>query len=244
MPQTTDNQQDILISAIGRIRSPFSEKFGIPRQANLIHSAQAEIELYAPYNDPKASLGLESFSHIWLTFGFHLNTEDRWRPMIRPPRLGGNKRIGVFASRSPFRPNALGQSLVELREIIIKDNQAKLVIACPDLIDGTPIYDIKPYINYADSTHKSYSAYADEQPKPTLDIQTSDSFDDAILRHQAQYPNDLGALIKEVISYDPRPAYKRNKEDEKVYKLKLYDLDISFTVKANMALLTDIEKVR
>lgn len=229
------------LQAIGYLRSPFTEKFGIPRQANLIQSAQAEVELCSPFNTPDAVAGLEDFSHIWLTFGFHLNTSDKWRPMIRPPRLGGNKKVGVFASRSPFRPNNLGQSLVELRKVVIEKQKARLIIACPDLLDGTPVYDIKPYIHYADSNDQAKCAFADEQPLSVLTVTASETFISSLSTFKG-YPDDLEALIREVISYDPRPAYKKNKIDNKTYKLKLYDLDVSFKVIDNNALLTDIRK--
>lgn len=240
---SANNTSNIIqLEPIGTLHSPFTDKFGIPRQANLIKSAQAEIELYPPYNNPDAFLGLENFSHIWLSFGFHLNKEEKWRPMIRPPRLGGNKKIGIFASRSPFRPNGLGQSLVELRELIVENNLAKLVIACPDLLDGTPIYDIKPYIHYADSNTNAHCGFAEGSPKQLLSIASTEGFEQNLQSLENHYPKELGKLIKEVISYDPRPAYKRDKSDDKVYKLRLYDLDISFKVDEGLAQLIHIEK--
>lgn len=245
MPAPTINPREESsnsLQAIGVLHSPFTEKFGIPRQANLITSAYAEIELYPPYNDPDAFHGLEAFSHIWLSFSFHLNADKPWRPMIRPPRLGGNKKIGVFASRSPFRPNSLGQSLVELREVRIQNNQASLIIACPDILDGTPILDIKPYIDYADATSDSRCGFAQEPPKPRLKVVLNKPFKDKAQQLSSSYPDDLLALIVEVISYDPRPAYKQDQDDEKLYKLRLYDLDISFSVEDGFATISDIEK--
>ena len=238
---TKDKTSSLQLEAIGKLHSPFTDKFGIPRQANMIRSSQAEIEFFPPYNNPEAFAGLEQFSHIWLTFNFHLNNDDKWRPMIRPPRLGGNKKIGVFASRSPFRPNGLGQSLVELREVVVEDNRAKLIINCPDLLDGSPIYDIKPYIHYADSSENSKCSFADKTPETVLDVTLGTAFENAYDHYKDRYPKGLEDLIKEVISYDPRPAYKRNKEDKKVYKLRLYDLDISFSVQGHKAIVFHIE---
>lgn len=234
----------LILEPIGQLVSPFTEKFGIPRQANLIESAYAEIELYTPYNNPDAALGLESFSHIWLIFGFHLNYQEKWRPMIRPPRMGGNKKIGVFASRSPFRPNKLGQSLVKLHRITKENNQAKLIISCPDLLNGTPIYDIKPYIHYADSADDSRCAYAQEQPTKKLNIEALALYEENLKTVAEEYPEHLNELIKDVIAYDPRPAYKQGRNDDKTYVVRVYDLDISFVVQNDTAVLQSLEKIK
>ncbi len=238
-----DDPQQLLIKPIGILRSPFTEKFGIPRQANLIQSAYAEVKLHSPFNNPDALSGLENFSHIWLTFNFHLNNQEKWRPMIRPPRLGGNKKVGVFASRSPFRPNNLGQSLVALREIKVSNHQASIIIACPDLLDGTPIYDIKPYIHYADSNDKAECAFAETQPQASLKVAFSPECLTKLAHFSELYPSDLKSLIEEVISYDPRPAYKQSQQDKRTYKLRLYDLDLSFSVNEGLAYLDDISQV-
>lgn len=131
---------------IGVIHSCFKEKFGIPRQSGLVTAAQATLELHAPYDCPEALVELEGFSHIWVTFVFHQSMRDNWKATVRPPRLGGNQRIGVFASRSPFRPNPIGLSAVQLESIDCKDGHCQLQLRGADLLDGTPVLDIKPYV--------------------------------------------------------------------------------------------------
>lgn len=237
-------QESFHIKPIGQVCSPFKDKFGLPRQANLLTSTSATIELYPPYSEPDAFRGLAGFTHIWLTFAFHKNNSSEWRPLIRPPRLGGNEKIGVFASRSPFRPNGLGLSLVELKQVSIKDNAVQLKIACPDLLDGTPIFDIKPYIHYADSTSNSKCAYAEEAPKAKLEVSFKAQAQARVTEIQQHYPSNLLQLIVETLSYDPRPAYKINKADEKIYKLRLYDLDISFRVDERKASVIDIIRLK
>ncbi|STQ82023.1 putative methyltransferase, YaeB/AF_0241 family [Hafnia alvei] len=136
---------------IGLIRSPYKEKFAIPRQPGLIEDGGGELELIAPYNQPEAVRGLEEFSHLWIVFVFHQTMEGGWRPTVRPPRLGGNARMGVFATRSTFRPNPIGMSLVELKSVETKGGKVILKLGSLDLVDGTPIIDIKPYLPFAES---------------------------------------------------------------------------------------------
>jgi tRNA (adenine37-N6)-methyltransferase len=232
------------IKPIGKIHSPFKEKFGLPRQANLLSNTSAFIELYPPYNDPDAVKGLSGFTHIWLTFAFHKNSSNAWRPLIRPPRLGGNEKIGVFASRSPFRPNGLGLSLAELKAVNINDNSTELLIACPDLLDGTPIFDIKPYIHYADSAKTSKCAYAEEAPKAKLAVNFEAQAQSVIEDIKQHYPGNLVQLIIETLAYDPRPAYKAKKADDKTYKLRLYDLDVCFRVNENIASVLEVLRLK
>ena len=226
------------IHPIGILHSPFKEKFGIPRQAGLLTSCSAEIELYPPYNDKNAVKGLEEFSDIWLIFAFHQTTDSTWRPMVRPPRLGGNKKIGVFASRAPFRPNNLGLSRVRLRNINEKNGKVSLCIDCPDMVDGTPIYDIKPYIHYADANEHASCGFAPEAPPQKYQVQFTDTAMENINQlDPAIYP-ELKTTIREVLELDPRPAYK--KETEASYGFKLYNLDIIWNL--NHATVT-VEKI-
>lgn len=216
------------LNPIGILHSPFKEKFGIPRQAGLIKSCTAEIELYPPYNDKNAVKGLDAFSDIWLIFTFHQNTYSGWRPMVRPPRLGGNKKIGVFASRAPFRPNNLGLTRVGLRHIKEKNGKVSLCIDCPDMVDGTPIYDIKPYIHYADANENAISGFAPDPPPKKWDVQFTEPALDSINNLDAATYPDLKTTLREVLELDPRPAYK--KDNDARYGFKLYNLDIIWSL--------------
>lgn len=235
-----DNQV-LTINPIGIIHSPFKEKFGIPRQTGLIKSCMAEIELYKPYNCPDSVKDLNQFSDIWLVFGFHQN-QNTWKAMVRPPRLGGNKKVGVFASRSPFRPNGLGLSRVELKEVDITNNQARLKIACPDLVDGTPIYDIKPYIHYADSNEKAVCGFAEAAPIEQLKVEFSLNAISDLKKFDAIAYGDLKLFITEILVQDPRPAYKNNNES-KNYGFKIYDLNIIWSQNNSTALVESIDRI-
>lgn len=229
------------VSPIAYVRSPFKDKFGIPRQPGLITAANAQLEFIAPYDNPDAFEGLDAFSHLWLSFIFHLNDYQHWRPKVRPPRLGGNTKLGVFATRSSFHPNGLGLSCVKLNEIIIEQGKVKLGISCPDLVDGTPILDIKPYVSYADAIENAESGFAPESPSASLSVDFTDKGLNILAKHESKLPK-LKKLISEVLSFDPRPAYKQN-HDDRVYGIRLYDLDIKWQVKGNVALVLDIVNV-
>tara|TARA_R110001592_G_scaffold59905_4_gene182052 strand:- start:3501 stop:4214 length:714 start_codon:yes stop_codon:yes gene_type:complete len=232
----------ISIKPIGIVHSPFKEKFGIPRQASLIKSCSATIELYKPYCNPDSVKGLSEFSDIWLIFGFHQNNKHEWRPLVRPPRLGGNEKIGVFASRSPFRPNGLGLSRVKLREVIVKDNKTSLCIACPDIVDGTPIYDIKPYIHYADSNNQALCGFAQEAPSTDISV----IFNPAVLLEiknleTSKYEN-LQEIIIEILKQDPGPAYT-DKTTIKRYGFRLFDLNIVWVQTENLITVIQVHKL-
>lgn len=228
------------LKPIGVVHSPFKEKFGIPRQAELIRSCTAEIELFPPYSDGLAFKGLEEFSDIWLIFGFHQSPTKGWRPLIRPPRLGGNKKVGVFASRSPFRPNNLGLSRVTLNEIFQKNGKTRLCISCPDIVDGTPIFDIKPYVHYADANEHARCGFAPEAPKNKLAVIFSPSALDDLEKLGLSAYENLKDTIIEVLQYDPRPAYKQNEENTQ-YGFSLYDLNIIWHLADQNACVTAIE---
>jgi len=230
------------ISPIGTLHSPFVEKFGLPRQPGLLRSAKAEVCLLPPFNDPNAVQGLEAFSHLWLTFGFHQHPHDSWRPMVRPPRLGGNSRVGVFATRSPYRPNGLGLSVVALKAIVVARKEVLLEIECPDILSGSPIYDIKPYIHYADSIPDTVAGYANTQPETLLEVMFEGCCLDMISKLDKAIYGDLKQLIIDVLSLDPRPAYKQHSHDTKVYAMRLYDLDIAFRIDSNKAIVSAMER--
>lgn len=150
---------------IGVIRSPYKEKFAVPRQPGLVKHGGGELHLIAPYNQADAVRGLESFSHLWILFVFHQTMEGGWRPTVRPPRLGGNARMGVFATRSTFRPNPIGMSLVELKGVRCQKEQVILELGSLDLVDGTPVVDIKPYLPFAEALPNAHASYAQQAPQ-------------------------------------------------------------------------------
>ncbi|MCP5163022.1 MAG: tRNA (N6-threonylcarbamoyladenosine(37)-N6)-methyltransferase TrmO [Hahellaceae bacterium] len=215
------------IETIAVIRSPFKEKFGIPRQSGLLPEHHCRVEMLPPFNTPDAFRALEGFSHLWLIFMFHQNLGHEWRPTIRPPRLGGNKRVGVFASRSSFRPNGLGLSVVKLEKICQSDGNLSLEISGADLIDGTPIVDIKPYIAFVDALENTVAGYVEEAPGNRVGVHFSHAARTALHRLDAnQYPS-IEKLITEALAKDPRPAYQRLQESRE-YGMRLYDLNIRF----------------
>lgn len=226
------------IDAIGRLHSCFPDKFGVPRQPGLSAAARGTIEMLPPFDRPEAFRGLAEFSHIWVSFLFHENLAKAWQPTIRPPRLGGNRRIGVFASRSSFRPNGMGLSLLKLTGVIADHSGVRLQVEGVDMIDQTPIIDIKPYLPYADVAPDARAAWADEAPGARLSVQFSSVAAATIAALMGALMGDssepayplLDRLIVEVLGADPRPAYRRGKPDDRVYGNRLYDLDIQWRV--------------
>jgi len=228
--------------AIGILHSPYKEKFAVPRQPGLVPSATAELEMLAPYNDINAFNGLDEFSHLWLIFSFHKNkaTDDSWNPTVRPPRLGGNKRVGVFATRSPNRPNSMGLSLVKYHGVIQRDGKLFLSLSNIDLVDGTPILDIKPYIPYADAMPEARAGFAQAAPDINASVVFSDKATNQLNAVNNQYPS-LKQLIIEVLQQDPRPAYKKTKSDDKVYAMHLADFNIKWQCSLTSTLVLSIE---
>lgn len=215
------------ISPIGIIHSPFKEKFAVPRQAKLAPSVRATIALQNKANHIDTVRGLEQFSHLWLLFLFDQNIDKGWSPTVRPPRLGGNEKIGVFASRATFRPNSIGMSAVEFRGIRHEKGQVLIDIGCCDLVDNTPIIDIKPYIPYSDNIVDATGGFASNEPE-LLDAEFSTQAL-AFLQQQkdSQYKTKV---LEEVLAQDPRPAYKKNQRDEKEYGVNLFDFNVKFKV--------------
>ncbi|MEF1288514.1 tRNA (N6-threonylcarbamoyladenosine(37)-N6)-methyltransferase TrmO [Vibrio sp. M260118] len=227
------------VEPIGVIESPYKEKFAVPRQPSLVPSATSRVKLLGKANCLESVRGIEQFDHIWLLFMFDQNLSTGWKPTVRPPRLGGNERIGVFASRSTFRPNGIGMSAVELQGVSQSGNQVYLDLGGVDLVDGTPIVDIKPYIPYTDSITHADGGYAEERPE-TLAV----NFDSACREILNNHPNrtQVYKVICEVLAQDPRPAYRKGKPDNKIYSVRLFDLDVRF--KANDSFITVVEVVR
>lgn len=228
-----------IIEPIAVIESPYKEKFAVPRQPRLVPSATARVKLLGESNCPEAVRGIEQFSHLWLLFLFDQNLQAGWKPTVRPPRLGGNERIGVLASRSTFRPNGIGMSAVELRGVSKQGDQIYLDLGSVDLVDGTPIIDIKPYIPYSDSIADAQGGYAEAEPE-----QAAVTFSAAALETLQRLPDGQvqQAVIGEVLAQDPRPAYKKNKPDMKEYAVNLYDLNVKFMVNGNLVTVTAIER--
>lgn len=201
------------MEVIADLYSVFPEKFGIPRQSGQAPEARAEVVLRPPFARPEAVRGLEDCSHIWLLFLCH--QAEGWRPTVRPPRLGGNTRVGVFASRSPFRPNAIGLSAVRL-DSIEQHKGVRLNVSGVDIVDGTPILDIKPYLPWADAIPSARGGMAAEAP-PRLAIRFSDAAQAQLARREDG--QHLSRLIEQVLSLDPRPAYHANPEREYINSL-------------------------
>ncbi len=226
------------IEPIGFIESPYKEKFAVPRQPRLVPSAKARVRLVNQSNSPESVRGIDQFSHIWLLFLFDQNLDAGWKPTVRPPRLGGNERIGVFASRATFRPNGIGMSAVEVHGVTKEGDQIYLELGSVDLVDGTPIIDIKPYIPYSDSISNAHGGYAEESPEQSHVVFSSDAVQALFDQENGQHQLDV---IKQVLAQDPRPAYKKNKPDTKEYAVNLFNLNVKFTVSGKLVTVTAIE---
>lgn len=238
MTNITGINNKIEFNVIGQVNSPYKEKFAIPRQPGLVSSAKGTISLIGDANNAELVRELEQFSHIWVLFVFHGTQEQGWKTLVRPPRLGGNKKIGVLATRSTFRPNPIGMSVVKLDSIDIKNQQVILHISAIDLLDKTPIIDIKPYVPYSDSIPHANAGFAQTQPSSNLQITFNEQAQAALALHSINFP-DLALFVEQVLSQDPRPAYKQGKSDAKIYGMNLYDLNIQWQMQG----LTSIEVV-
>ncbi|WP_312269887.1 tRNA (N6-threonylcarbamoyladenosine(37)-N6)-methyltransferase TrmO [Pseudescherichia sp.] len=214
---------------IGVIRSPYKEKFAVPRQPGLVKSGGGELHLIAPYNQADAVRGLEAFSHLWLLFVFHQTMEGGWRPTVRPPRLGGNARMGVFATRSTFRPNPIGMSLVELKGIRCQGEQVILDLGSLDLVDGTPVVDIKPYLPFAEALPEAKASYAQQAPQAIMPVSFTPELVERLPQLERRYPH-LRQFIVEVLAQDPRPAYRQQEEAGKEYAVWLLDFNVRWRV--------------
>lgn len=211
-----------IIRAIAHVHSDFPSKFGIPRQSGLVDSLQATLVFTPDYRVAEAVRGLEGYSHIWLIWQFSEAIRDTWSPTVRPPRLGGNTRMGVFATRSPFRPNALGLSCVRLTQIELHPELGPVLhIAGADLMDGTPVFDIKPYAPYADCHPEASGGFTEQVAWQPLAVDFPPELLQAV-------PADRRQALQEVLAQDPRPSYQRSAE--RAYGLSFAGLNIRFTV--------------
>lgn len=219
---------------IAHIKSPFGSKFGVPRQSGITESILSEIVFEPEFRDATALRGLEDFSHIWLIWLFSQALTDGWSPTVRPPKLGGNRRIGVFATRSPFRPNSLGLSCVKIEKIRLSTSVGPVIcVSGADLIDGTPIFDIKPYIAYSDARPDALSGFALNPEICRLAVSFSD-------RAREVLPEDLLPGLTEALAQDPRPSYQN--DESRIYKMTYANFDISFRVSGGCVLVDDAVK--
>ncbi|RJG47625.1 tRNA (N6-threonylcarbamoyladenosine(37)-N6)-methyltransferase TrmO [Motilimonas pumila] len=229
------------LDPIARVRSPYKEKFAIPRQPGLVTAAKGRIEFLAGYQNDEMLQGIEQFSHLWLIFVFHHTQEQGWKPSVRPPRLGGNAKMGVLASRSTFRPNPIGLSVVKLENVIRLDKDVSLEISGMDLVDGTPLLDIKPYLPYADSLPDAQAGYAQQEPDVELDVVFTQNAQAQLSALSGQA--ELQTLIEQVLAQDPRPAYRKGKPDAKQYGVKLAEFNVCFMVINSQCQVTDIQSL-
>ncbi|MFC3396514.1 tRNA (N6-threonylcarbamoyladenosine(37)-N6)-methyltransferase TrmO [Brenneria rubrifaciens] len=218
-----------VFNQIGIIHSPYKEKFAIPRQPGLIEDGGGELQLLPPYNQAECVRGLADFSHIWVLFIFHQTMAVGWRPTVRPPRLGGNTRVGVFATRSTFRPNPIGMSLIELKAIHAKSDNVTLELGSLDLVDGTPVVDIKPYLPFAESHPNALASFAQLTPEADMPVSFSPLAEQQIASNLHKYPH-LKRFISQVLAQDPRPAYRKGEETEREYAVLLLEFNVRWQV--------------
>ncbi|WP_319406053.1 tRNA (N6-threonylcarbamoyladenosine(37)-N6)-methyltransferase TrmO [uncultured Desulfosarcina sp.] len=228
-------------SPIGIVHSCFSEKFGIPRQPGLVPAARATLEILPPYDRDEAFRGLEDFSHLWIVFVFHGIGKRKWQPTVRPPRLGGNTRIGVFATRSGFRPNPIGMSSVVLESIRRDHGKMVLDLSGIDIMDQTPVLDIKPYLPYADIIQEAVGGFAADPPRSSLSIEFTPNALQAGMLLEKTYPGFCD-LVNQVLRADPRPAYIGKRSTESEYGVRLYGINVRWRVLKTTIIVHTIEK--
>lgn len=229
------------LKVIGSIESPYEEKFAIPRQPGLVSAAKSSIVFSKAFNREELLRGLDEFSHIWIVFLFHEAIRDQWKPMVRPPRLGGNQKVGVFASRSPFRPNPIGLSVVKKSQITNIKGQWRIEFEGGDLLNETPVIDVKPYVPYADAIIDADGAYAEEAPLAEAQVRFLPSAQSQLGNYQQKHP-ELQRLIEQVLAQQPQPAYKKMRSES--YGMKLYDINIRWHIADNVIYVESLERSR
>ncbi len=218
---------------IARIYTEFEEKFGIPRQSGIVEETRATIVFEPEYRSPEALRGIEGYSHLWLIWNFSEAERDGWSPTVRPPRLGGNKRMGVFATRSPFRPNPIGLSSVKLISVNESEGEGlTLTVAGADILSGTPIYDIKPYLAYTDSHPDAVGGFADGVSDYKVEVEIPDEI-------RQKLGNEEAGRLAAILSEDPRPSYKG--DEERSYGMKFCGRNIAFIYKNSKLIVTNID---
>jgi len=220
------------LKIIARIYTDYKEKFGIPRQSGLAENTRGRVVFLPEYRVPEALRGIEGYSHLWLLWEFSEARRESWSPTVRPPRLGGNRRVGVFATRSPYRPNPIGLSSVRL--IGIEHTEAEgdvLIVSGADILDGTPIYDIKPYLAFTDSHPDAVGGFADGVKDYKLSVDIPDGI-------KSRIPEDMLRSLTSVLEGDPRPQYKPDGDNE--YGMRYADFEVKFKVQSGTLFVTDI----
>lgn len=218
---------------IARIKTDFKTKFGVPRQSGLVPELEARIVFEPEYRNPEAVRGLCEFSHIWLIWEFSEAVREGWSPTVRPPRLGGNKRVGVFATRSPFRPNPIGLSCVKLEKIdLSSDDAPALIVRGADLVDGTPIFDIKPYLPYADSVPDASGGFTDRSDRSVLKVSIPESLSGAL-------PEEKKPALLSALAQNPVPGYQH--DPNRIYGFEFAGHEIKFKISGGTVWVVDIE---
>ena len=232
---------ELTLPIIGIMKSPYKEKFGIPRQPNLVN-VESYIEMQPPYNDLLAFEGIQAFSHLWLVWQFHDNKNQektQFRPQVRPPRLGGNQKIGVFATRSMYRPSPIGLSVVQLKEVKKEGKSVRVYVTGSDLLDGTPIVDIKPYIQYSDAVLDAQSGYAQDEPERKQVLWSEEaSSQKNRLAERGEFTQKNMDELEQVLSLDPRPAYQH--DQERIYGMTFDHFELRFTVGESEVLILEM----
>ena len=224
------------LKTIAHINTDFPQKFGLPRQSGLIDELEGYIVFEKEYRNPEALRGIEGYDYLWLLWGFEVREDDIFKATVRPPRLGGNERMGVFATRSPFRPNHIGLSCVRLKEVKMTEDKGPIIcVSGIDMRDGTPIYDIKPYLAYTDSHEGARSGFTDEIRPGTLEV----DFADELLE---RLPEDKREGAKAVLASDIRPSYQAGSKEEKSYCLSYAGFNIRFSVLGKKLTVTEVVK--
>lgn len=233
----------IEIQPVAIIKTPYKEKFGIPRQPGLVTCAIGYVEFGADFADENFIKGIEQFSHLWLLFQFHQNADKPKKALVRPPRLGGNEKMGVFATRSTFRPNNIGMSLVKLESVHVNASQPRSVTLCVsgmDLLDGTPILDIKPYLPYADIENKATAGFAQEKPNKQMTVIYSEQALEQ-LKEINKTDTDFKKFVSQVLAQDPRPAYRDSETSERIYGVHLSDFNVRWQIQESVCVVIAID---
>jgi tRNA-Thr(GGU) m(6)t(6)A37 methyltransferase TsaA len=230
---------------IATLYTCFKEKFGVPRQMNLVPAAKGQLVFDPAFANMDAVRDLEKFSHIWLIFVFHQTRDKTWSALVRPPRLGGNKKAGVFATRSPFRPNPIGISAVKLEGVENSCDGPVLHLSGVDIVNETPVLDIKPYIPWADAIVRADGGFADKRPASRLQVIFSSEAQTQCRKMTKQIPN-LASLITQILENDPRPGYRAGPttKDKKIYGIRLYDLDVKWQITDGIARILSLDPIK